>query len=100
MTMPIELPIKTTDPVLKAPTVYADQMAQVAVGPWVTKITFGMARAPGEPPEPSHSVVIPTPAARELALNILRILENKDAKQHFGAEVQAFIDSIGVARES
>ena len=95
MTATNDIPIKNSDRLLKAPaSTYADQVAQVAVGPFVTKLIFGMAAGAGEPPEPIHSIILPTPAARELATQILRILDSKDAKQQFGAEVQALLDSL------
>ena len=95
MTSPNELPISSTDPVLSAPvTTYADQVAQIAIGPFVTKLTFGMAARPGSPPDPVYSVVMPTPQAKELAVQIMRILVSKDARQQLSSELQAWMDSL------
>ena len=85
-----------TDAVLRPESlVYADQVAQIATGPFVTRLTFGMAAgSPGVPPDATHSIVLPTPAAHELATQILRLLRDDAAKKTLQAELKAWIQTL------
>ncbi|MDF3837172.1 hypothetical protein P3W85_30075 [Cupriavidus basilensis] len=56
-------------PVLNSPAlVYADQIAQLAIGPFVTKLTLGMDDGvPDVVPRPVVTIVMPTQALLQLA---------------------------------
>jgi len=81
--------------IVQAPTtIYADQHAQLAVGPYVSKLTFGIEQKPGEVPNPILTVVLPTPALLNLAHQIFQIMGNSEIQQGFQADIAAFITTF------
>jgi hypothetical protein len=66
--------------------VYADQLAQVAVGPHVSKLIFGLETGIGLPPRPILTVAIPTPRLRDMLKNVQELLEQPEIKRQFLGE--------------
>lgn len=87
--------IKTDSQLLQAPTtIYADQLAQLAVGPFVSKLTFGIDKAVGEIPIPNICVTLPTVALLNLANQILMVLGNQQAQEGLKNEVMAYVAAL------
>ncbi len=78
-------------PQLTAPlSVYADQVAQMNLSPFVSKIVFANSAGQGEPPSPVLSIAIPTPVLISLANAILQAMKDK----HTVAQINKAVDQF------
>ena len=74
----IEAPIDTT----KVPTYFADQPAGLMVGPFVTKITFGVQDDDeSDYPRPVVTIAIPTVALSELVSDLRFVFDDESFKK-------------------
>jgi hypothetical protein len=85
----------TTEPVLQSPsTVYVDQIAQIAVGPFVSKLIFGTEARSGEVPKPVQTIVMPTPALLQLHQQLGSLLEDREIMGAVSKNVLKFADAL------
>jgi hypothetical protein len=85
----------TTEPVLQSPsTVYVDQIAQIAVGPSVSKLIFGTEARSGEVPKPIQTIVMPTPALLQLHQQLGSLLEDREIMGAVSKNVLKFADAL------
>ena len=74
---------------------YADQLVQLQVAPFVTRITVGMALGQaGSIPTPVATVTMPTDAALFMALEIIRSIKMQPARTNFAAYLKRFEDAL------
>lgn len=85
----------TTHPIMYGPgTVYADSLAQLALGPFVSKLTFGVDRKIGEALTPVQTIALPTPALLALAVQVLTALQTPALRAGFKGDVDSYAASI------
>ncbi len=83
------------DPVLQSPsTVYVDQIAQIAMGPFVSKLIFGAEGRTGEVPEPIQTIVMPTPALLRLYQQLGELIEDRATMRAISQHVVKFADAL------
>lgn len=97
---PSETPeVRTDETLIAAPTtIYADQLAQLAVGPFASKLTFGVDRKLGEVPTPVVTIALPTPALLSLAKQVFQILGNPNIQNNLKGEISDYIASLTAAK--
>lgn len=87
--------ISATDALLEAPsTIYADQLAQLSIGPFVSKLTFGHDRKPGEIPAPVQTIVMPTPALLLLARQVMQLVNTEQVATGIRSELSAYLAAL------
>ncbi len=79
--------------------VFADQFAQLIVGPFVSRITFGVDSTVGEPPIPVQTVVIPTPALVHLAHQVLELIAQEGVTSNIHSQLTAFMSSLSSPKQ-
>lgn len=74
-------------------TLYADGMLQFAVGPQISKVVFAVDGAVGaeNAPRPAFTVAMPTARVKEMALNILSLIQSPDVKRGMISDWQKLI---------
>lgn len=78
--------------VLVAPSsCYADQIAQIQLGAFVTKLTFGTGNVAGEIPTAVHTVIMPTAAALAMAEQILEVFRRNEGRPAITNEVESYL---------
>ena len=83
------------EPVLQSPsTVYVDQIAQIAMGPFVSKLIFGAEGRAGEVPTPIQTVVMPTPALLRLYQQLGELVEDRATMRAVSQHVLKFADAL------
>jgi hypothetical protein len=70
--------------------VYADQVAQIGLGPFVTKLVFGVGETAGEMPRPVHTLVMPTPALFQMCQQLLNLMAQTDANVKLTSDLKSF----------
>lgn len=97
---PSEKPeVRTDEQLIAAPiTIYADQLAQLAIGPFASKLTFGVDRKQGDVPAPVVTIALPTPALLNLAKQVFQILENQGIQKALKGEIEDYVASLNVAK--
>lgn len=80
---------------LNAPhVIYADQIAQVGLGPYVTKLTFGTGDVQGQLPAPIVTIVMPTTAVLTMCQHIVQVLQIDDTNKNIVAEVERYLVAL------
>jgi len=81
----------TGDAVMRAPEIrYADQVVQVALGPFVSKLIFGHENKRGEAPVPSLTVALPTPSVLTLYHQLGLLLGREEVRSALAPGIAAF----------
>ena len=75
-------------------TIYADQLAQLAMGPFVTKMVFGTGERAGTLPTPVQTIIMPTGAVLAMAQQILSGLTNEHARAVMVAEIEKLAEGL------
>ena len=87
--------LSTSDPIMYGPsTVYADALAQLAMGPFVSKLTFGVDRKTGETLTPVQTITMPTPALIALALQVMSVLNTPTLRATFKADIDKYLSQL------
>ena len=80
---------------LESPNVvYVDQVAQIGLGPFVTKLTFGTGTVQGEIPKPVITVVMPTNAVLTMCQHIVTVIGQDETKKGLVAELERYLAAI------
>jgi hypothetical protein len=69
---------------------YADQVVQVALGPFVSKLVFGHETRRGETPAASVTIALPTPSVLTLYHQLGLLLAREEVRSALTASITAF----------
>jgi len=97
MTMTDAIPvgmIKTEQLVNANNFFYADQLAQLAVGPHVSKLTFGNDISFGAMPEPVVTIAIPTQSLINLIRQASDVLNDPATQSGMHAELSKYLSNF------
>ena len=87
--------LSQVDEFLQAPaTFYADQMAQIGIGPFTTKLTFGVDKKVGAVPSPTVTVVLPTAAVLNLVTQFLTAFQSEQVRGAIKPELEKYFAAI------
>lgn len=72
---------KVSPPEQSAPVVYADNITAIAIGPFVSKVVFGLEGSPGQNPSPSMQLTLPTNVLQAMAVHIVNAMRSSEVKE-------------------
>ena len=81
-------------PILEARLIAADQLAQVAVGPFISKLVFGIDRKVGEVPDPVIAITMPTTALLAMAQQIISLLSQPEVQSTMRADMEKHLANL------
>jgi len=75
-------------------TLYADALTQLALGPHVSKLTFGGDAGASGTLASVVTLVLPTPALLDLVANVMKALSQKETQQQLHADLAEHIKRL------
>jgi hypothetical protein len=73
------------------PLVYADQVMSMAIGPFVSRITFGIENHGAATRLPVATVVIPTNIIHSIAAELVKQLDSEGFKSHAAGQYPSYL---------
>lgn len=83
-----------TSAVPRTATAYADQLVQLAVGPHISRLVFGLETDVNGGVTPSLTIVIPTPRLLDLAQSLQKMVGDSDLRKTMVHDYRALADAI------
>lgn len=77
-----------------APIVYVDNITALAIGPFVSKIVFGLEESPGQSPSPSMQLTLPTNVLQALAMHINDAMRSPDLRAQVAQGHKEFQETL------